>query len=128
MRKRPKTADIIQSLILLNFRQISQPRRIGFLSSLLHPAKLSQATIIIMRAQDHPPPEVDIYTNKGEQDSTQKLSTFALCQASQDTRLEYPQRELWRIFFYLQRGLGEPCGSLREIKMADKKLKIGTWF
>ena len=27
-----------------------------------------------MRAQDHPPPEVDIYTDNGEQDSTQKFS------------------------------------------------------
>ena len=27
------------------------------------------------------------------------FSSFALCQASQDTSLEYPQRVLWRIFF-----------------------------
>ena len=28
------------------------------------------------------------------------FSSFALCQASQDTSLEYPQRVLWRKFFF----------------------------
>ena len=32
--------------------------------------------------------------------------SFALCQASQDTSLEYPQRVLWRNFFLLIKGSG----------------------
>ena len=39
-------------------------------------------------------------------DNRINFSSFALCQASQDTSLEYPQRVLLRIFFLLIKGSG----------------------
>ena len=40
-------------------------------------------------------------------DNRINFSSFALCQASQDTSLEYPQRVLWRNFFLLIKGSGQ---------------------
>ena len=38
-------------------------------------------------------------------DDWTNFSSFALCQASQDKSLEYPQRVLWGIFFPIYQGV-----------------------
>ena len=48
------------------------------------------------------------------QDDRINFSSFAMCQVSQDTSLEYPQRELWRNFFLTYKGVCTIYGAISD--------------